>query len=593
MCSMMAHRVVKPHVDLQISGLDENIQSQIQVCGQNAIGFGEPNAPTPVTTIAPTPAAPKVLNVSVRDVNVHTGQKSEITVLYSGFPSPIVVLERNGEPVKTGDNVKIRVEDDDILIHNKRAKQSDTGSYRIILKNSSGEDSTSFNVNVFFRCSGCLVEAFELKDEAILRRMLFDRKVDYSDTHWMPISDRLLRNKLSLFAKYSNQSSYIVYAKPRVGRDGCHHPSATKDKTLIAGEETNSVAISVVLMAMLLSTPNFNLLKILIESGKFDFREGLVFHLCDSFSKEWKLIEVNPLGMALLIDIHGFMEEDRHFLLTRTLLDSKAVSLDDKFSVYEKNNSNVKSFRTKGPIAFLFKCAYNYFSFNPTNIDSSHMLLLFKMLCRYGFEVRSPLRIEESVNCESQQDSTTILHTLAVLFTLFDNTSRKWKASTEYYISELINMGLIFPECENNFLFCKLNYYLHSESEETAASVKRVCRQLFALGLFRQPVSITTIDPQLPWAQRCLYDGATEILCEICRTGHLLIDNEECPVVAPLVREFLSGPLTLLQLTRIEIRSLIGVRESRIETLKEELPPIVFRYIKRADEMLAEKLSPR
>ena len=78
-------------------------------------------------------------------------------------------------------------------------------------------------------------------------------------------------------------------------------------------------------------------------------------------------------------------------------------------------------------------------------------------------------------------------------------------------------------------------------------------------------------------------------VCAICRKGHL-INTTECPIVAPLVREFLSGPLTLLQLSRIEIRRLIGVRhfERRVNSLKRQLPPLVFCYISLADEMLAE-----
>ena len=58
----------------------------------------------------------------------------------------------------------------------------------------------------------------------------------------------------------------------------------------------------------------------------------------------------------------------------------------------------------------------------------------------------------------------------------------------------------------------------------------------------------------------------------------MVTSNEECPVVAPLVREFLRGPHTLLQLARIEIRRLIGVRrfERRVDTLKQ-LPPLCLR----------------
>ena len=133
---------------MQIPGLEEGTQTQFRVRAQNATGLGEPSAPTPVTTIEPTPETPKVLGISVRDVNVRAGQEYEIKVPYSGFPAPKVLLERNGELVEPGDHVEIRIEDDAVVIHNNSAKRSDTGSYRITLKNPSGQDSTSCNVNV-------------------------------------------------------------------------------------------------------------------------------------------------------------------------------------------------------------------------------------------------------------------------------------------------------------------------------------------------------------------------------------------------------------------------------------------------------------
>lgn len=132
----------------QIPGLEEGTQTQFRVRAQNATGLGEPSVPTPFTTIAPTPEAPKVLGINVRDVSVRAGQEYELKVPFSGFPAPKVLLERNGELIEPGDHIEIRVEDDAVVIHNKSAKRSDTGAYRITLKNPSGQDSTSCNINV-------------------------------------------------------------------------------------------------------------------------------------------------------------------------------------------------------------------------------------------------------------------------------------------------------------------------------------------------------------------------------------------------------------------------------------------------------------
>ena len=152
-------------------------------------------------------------------------------------------------------------------------------------------------------------------------------------------------------------------------------------------------------------------------------------------------------------------------------------------------------------------------------------------------------------------------------------------------------MGLIFPERGGLGLSINL-FALHKGFKNVATKSFQICRQLLALGLFREPEFSATIDPRLSWARRCLYDGAvsTKISCAICRNGHLISSTEVCHIVAPLVREFLSGPLSLLQLTRIEIRRLIGVRhfERRLKTMKQQLPHLVFRYIAHANEFLAD-----
>ena len=58
--------------------------------------------------------------------------------------------------------------------------------------------------------------------------------------------------------------------------------------------------------------------------------------------------------------------------------------------------------------------------------------------------------------------------------------------------------------------------------------------------------------------------------------------------MAPLVREFFSGRLTLQQLSRIEIRRAIGMPhfERRVNALP--LPPLILGYVSKAMEMLTD-----
>ena len=131
--------------------------------------------------------------------------------------------------------------------------------------------------------------------------------------------------------------SCIAANNLQVGVNGCPHPTAIE--TLEAGNELNSCAISVVLMAMLSSTPDFNALQILIESSTFDMREPLIFHQCYN-SENWQLIAVSTLGMALVIDKTNYTKANCSFRLTRSLLDAILASLDEDLFQLEFSNSN-------------------------------------------------------------------------------------------------------------------------------------------------------------------------------------------------------------------------------------------------------------
>ena len=381
--------------------------------------------------------------------------------------------------------------------------------------------------------------------------------------------------------------------------NGCPHPTAVE--TLEAGRKLNSCVISVLLMAMLFSTPDFNALHILIGSGRFDLREPLIFHRCYN-SKTWQLIAVSTLGMALVIYRANYTRAECPFLLTCSLLDASLTSLDGVFVGFQWiNNDEWNSFRARGPIAFLFNLIYMFkFLHHP----ESSTIALIEMLCRVGFEQSSPVNIyyvrsyrfaRQAERPTSDVLLSTVLDILVCLVEnlyLFVSECDFWQiVHWEYWITRFIKMGLLFPELGSGSLPTLL-YALHKDYAGAESKFFRICRQLLSLGFFRQPDLSVDVDLQLSWARRCLYNGIdfTEIPCAICRNGYLITSTEECPVVAPLVCEFLSGQLTLLQLARIEIRRLIGVRhfERRVDSLKQQLPPLCLRYIARADEMLAE-----
>ena len=151
-----------------------------------------------------------------------------------------------------------------------------------------------------FGCLACLAAAIELLDEATVRRMLADSSVQYADIVWLPLPIgspfHIIKSESSnqIFGKYSLMFC-IAAENLQVGVNRGSHPTAIE--TLEAGRKPNSCAISVVLIAMLFSTPDFNALQIMLESGRFDLREPLVFHQCYNF-KNWQFIAVSTLGIS-------------------------------------------------------------------------------------------------------------------------------------------------------------------------------------------------------------------------------------------------------------------------------------------------------
>lgn len=227
------------------------------------------------------------------------------------------------------------------------------------------------------------------------------------------------------------------------------------------------------------------------------------------------------------------------------------------------------------------------------------------MFCRTGFELNSPIISHDrniySHRCAPKQQTRTsntfdaLVRILSASFNIFSFSFNSFMTchyyrNHVYYTAALLRMGLISAGSEGtNYNFRQLLYIIHKEKESSQDSAAfRVCRQLLALGVFRRPVDA---DPIVLWTKCCLYGTHRLIQCDFCSEGKELSTTEECPIVARLGSEFFSGPLTLQQLSRIEIRRCIGVRhfERRINTLP--LPPLLLEYVSRANEMLTEEAA--
>ncbi|KAL8579176.1 hypothetical protein ACOMHN_010760 [Nucella lapillus] len=131
-----------------VQGLLEGQEYQFRIRADNAAGPGDPSKPTKTITAADQPAKPKLDMGRVKDVTVKAGQEFQIVIPYTGVPMPSARWDNNGTDLEESPRVSCKLTEDTVLLAVAKAKRDDTGKYTISLKNPSGVETGTINVNV-------------------------------------------------------------------------------------------------------------------------------------------------------------------------------------------------------------------------------------------------------------------------------------------------------------------------------------------------------------------------------------------------------------------------------------------------------------
>lgn len=255
-----------------------------------------------------------------------------------------------------------------------------------------------------------------------------------------------------------------------------------------------------------------------------------------------------------------------------------------------------KANRSNDIISFLVDCRYYAFSrelfrilqlrdFRWQTFSTLCALCKLDILCLNNTTRPASLQKEikyeypKIVKIETKNQCCTLLESLAQIF----NYCGSLFFDDEFYLNKWICKGWICAQSGQQFLIYQL---MHSG----ISACKRIAKQLLVLGLFCQP------EPQekhklLRWPFRYLYDEhKTQLIwCKLCCDWLKQETTEECRHVIPLVTEFFRNPLSLQQLSRIEIRRSIGMNDfkRRVKTLP--LPPPLLTYVWCANEFLEQR----
>lgn len=433
-------------------------------------------------------------------------------------------------------------------------------------------------------CSGCLIQAIERADENALRKLL-SAETTFDDTYWIP------RSEIREFKyPFSGCGARFPVFSDRTSNSAIQCQHELHEGSLVPAMPTH-IAMSVVATAMLYTTESFNALQIVVESQKFDMTEPFVFHWSenDSFGL-WQVLAVDATGFALLI-FGGLLlltTLKRNSLLNfRGLRAMEIISNEDYWE-----NRDWACIRASDPFAFLSSNLYFFeimFQNRSTKFERFRRLILITALSKMGMSLSPdtlPTSFErsgkqESLGCISENSESTLLSSLDAILLIVDFLESP-EAETLSILSVCIRSGWICDQSGETIL-CRLVAHLHFRDVRRVAL--RIARQLLALGLCRKPVLAPAAEgePALPWPRNCFFEEAHSEVCARCRVPHTA---EDCPLVVPLAEEFFRKPLSLLQLSRIAIRSSLGMNqfERRVQTLP--LPPLLLGYVWRANEML-------
>lgn len=169
----------------------------------------------------------------------------------------------------------------------------------------------------------------------------------------------------------------------------------------------------------------------------------------------------------------------------------------------------------------------------------------------------------------------------------------------EHFVGEFIRNGWICAQAEEDVAYLIVDV-LHEEGDDCRGMALLIACQLLALGVFRRPESDANAKPQFPRSyfvlsmnmMRQIMEQKKQKRMNGTRTKEKQTRKStpvpECRRLRPLLLEYFHKPLSLLQLSRVQIRRSIGLMdfERRVKTL--HLPPLLLTYEWRANEMLAD-----
>ncbi|VEL06667.1 unnamed protein product [Protopolystoma xenopodis] len=141
--------------EMSDSTVREGREYEYRVIAINEAGPSEPSKASELALAKPSKEPPKLdtsglgLNAA-KEIRIRAGEPLSLTIPIKGVPKPIIQWSKDGGPTPPGANI---VDKEDMTGMNvARAQRSDSGQYKVSLKNDYGEDQANIKVIVIGRC---------------------------------------------------------------------------------------------------------------------------------------------------------------------------------------------------------------------------------------------------------------------------------------------------------------------------------------------------------------------------------------------------------------------------------------------------------
>lgn len=133
-----------------VPDLTEGQEYEFRVIAVNSAGESEPSPPSDMVIAKTRYLAPKI-KTALHDIRIKAGLIFHIDVDFIGEPAPDALWTVNGKEIQTNERSTITSIGHHTIVHTVNCNRNDSGTYKLHIKNSSGEDEGSFQLIVLDR----------------------------------------------------------------------------------------------------------------------------------------------------------------------------------------------------------------------------------------------------------------------------------------------------------------------------------------------------------------------------------------------------------------------------------------------------------